>query len=217
MLLLKAIEGFCLSKAADDLSPSRIKRYRGCLKLLSNYLENPESTEITQEDLQRFIVWLKTEYKPKRFSGDQSPLSRASLDNYWIAIRSFYAWASREFNIKRPDKDLERPKYQSDPIEPLTRADIDKLLQACKMTGGTENRYPRPTAKRDQAIIMLLLDTGIRRGELERLRIEALTKDDRTGKYKIRIRPYRSGVKSQSRIVYTGNSASRYLWHYLAD
>lgn len=217
MKLNKAIEGFCLARLADSYSPITVERYQGCLKKLGTFLSNPDITKITIDDLRRFMVWLSRDYKPVRFSGDQSPLSGASLDMHWRAIRSFFNWVSSEFEFERPDLILERPRYQSPPIQPFTKDEIRNLLQACRKTAGSKNVYRRPTAQRDLAILMVLLDTGIRRGELVRLLVNDLNRDENTHTYHLRIRPYRSGLKSRPRIVYCGRSTSRYLWRYLAE
>ena len=216
MKLQKALEGFCLARLADGYSPATVERYRGCLDKLDRYLSNPEINEITIDDLRRFMVWLANDYKPVRFSGDQKPLSGASLHVHWKAIRSLFNWLSNEFEIERPDVFLEKPRYQSPPIQPFTKEEVQKLIQACKKTGG-KHVYKRPTANRDLAILMIFLDTGIRRGELERLLINDLYRDEKTHTYNIKIRPYRAGIKSRSRIVYCGRAASRYIWRYLAE
>lgn len=73
----------------------------------------------------------------------------------------------------------------------------------------------RSTSKRDKAIILTLLDTGLRAGELYALRVEDI--DMKTGK--IRIRPGDAGKAKggKGRVVFMGKSVRRFLWRYLAD
>ncbi len=215
MFLKKAFEGFQIARLADGYSPATLKRYEGCIMLLAEFLNHPELEEITIKDLRGYMAWLRTDYKPKRFSGDTSPLSGASLDNAWKSIRSIFGWAANEFDIPRPDINLERPKYQSKPVQPYSRDEIARLLKFCNRAGGKHN-YLRPTAKRDQAIIMVLLDTGMRRGELLRLRFSDVNTQEYQHFYSLQIRSYRSGRKSTARVVYLGRAATRYLWRYLA-
>ena len=65
---------------------------------------------------------------------------------------------------------IERPQADAPVIETLTREQVDKMLKACKASRAWRNRAEktseRPTAERDQAIIYLLLSTGIRASEL---------------------------------------------------
>jgi len=74
MYLKKAFEGFRIARLADGYSPATMKRYEGCIRQHTEYLNNPNLIEITITDLRGFMVWLRNDYKPKRFSGDTSPL-----------------------------------------------------------------------------------------------------------------------------------------------
>jgi integrase/recombinase XerD len=71
----------------------------------------------------------------------------------------------------------------------------------------------RSTAERDTALIILLLDTGVRSGEASRLNIQDV--DLEGGE--IYIAPYGSSQrKTKSRAIPLGKSARRALWRYLA-
>jgi integrase/recombinase XerD len=71
----------------------------------------------------------------------------------------------------------------------------------------------RPTAERDTALIVLLLDTGIRSGEAGRLNIKDVDLD--TGE--IFIVPYGSSQrKTKSRVISLGKVTRRLLWRYLS-
>ena len=71
----------------------------------------------------------------------------------------------------------------------------------------------RPTAERDTALIVLMLDTGIRSGEAGRLNV----KDANLETGELYITPYGSSQrKTKSRVIPIGKAARRVLWRYLA-
>ncbi len=72
----------------------------------------------------------------------------------------------------------------------------------------------RPTlSKRNVAIIVVLLDTGLRASELCRLDI----RDYNTLTGELTVRPHGTAQKTHGRVVYLGKRARQILWRYLAD
>ena len=55
---------------------------------------NRKVTSVTSQDLTAYQTWLRTEYTPKRLNGKIHPLSLKSIRNVWIALSSFFNWAS---------------------------------------------------------------------------------------------------------------------------
>ena len=217
MLFSKAIEGFIYYAQGGKYSPAYIPTLHGYLKYMCKYFGDPEIESITPDHWQRYFHHLYTDYKPTRFSGDTSPLAPASIDNHWKTIRGFYNWASKILSIQRPDLGLDRPKYSSPQIIPFTQDEVKRLLDACQFTqvvkqSGRTYNIKRPNADRDRAIIMILLDTGIRLGELLRLKLGDINLENG----EIYIRPYRDGIKSKSRVVFLGLRARQAVWKYIA-
>jgi integrase/recombinase XerD len=219
MLFSTAIEGFSLYMRAGAYSPGTERNHRDNLVRLKDYLGDPQVESVTLADLQRFIAWLKKDYVPKRFSRDTSPVSPAHVDNHWKAIRSFFRWAEIDLQIKRPDDKLQRPRFKDPEIKPFTESEIKLMLRACEYSAEVKRannqvayRLHRPTATRDKAIIMVLLDTGLRIGELSRLKVEDV--DLTTGA--CLVAPFRTGRKTKPRTVYLGKLTLRTVWLYLA-
>lgn len=169
----------------------------------------------SQSDLAR----LRTDYKPKRINGDDRPLTEASIDNHWKTIRGFFKWAEETqiLSSKRSDLKLQRPKAVSPQIVPFTQDEVKKLLDHAYKSDVTKSngrtyKIKRPNADGDNAIIMILLDTGIRVGELNRLTVGDINLDNG----EVHIRPYRNGYKSRPRTVYLGARSRQAIWRYIA-
>ena len=218
MKLSKAVEGFIFARLADGYSPNTMDVYKWALVRLERYLENPEVVAIKLDDLRRFMLFMRAEYKPSRMNGDESPLSGSSMENIWKAIRSFFRWASEEIEIERPDLNLVKPEYSAPEIIPYTEKEVKLLLKVCGFTSSSTGyrksfSMRRPTCKRDRAIVLVLLDTGIRASEIARLELDNI--NFQTGA--INITPFGTGRKTKGRTVYLGKVARGALWLYTAE
>jgi integrase/recombinase XerD len=187
------------------------------LGYMCKYFHDPEVDSLTPEDWKRYMVHLRTDYKPKRFSGDKSPLALSTIDNHWKTIRGFYNCMATILSINRPDLDLPRPKYQSPQIVPFSQDEVKRLIDASQYTqvvkqSGRTYKIKRPNADRDKAIILILLDTGIRLGELRRLKIGDVNLENG----EVYVRPYRDGRKSSARTVFLGARTRQAIWKYTA-
>jgi integrase/recombinase XerD len=217
--LTKAIEGFILSRRAEGISPNTILIYRWTFQRLLEYLGDQDIHAIHNEDIQRFYLWLQTDYKPTRKNGDESALKPSSVEKAWSTLRSFYEWANETLGIERADSTIKRPKYRSKEITPFTEQQVKALLKACICTrqASTSNRKAftmhRDTANRDTAIILVLLDTGLRVSECARLKVENLN----TSTGEIFVDAFGTGQKTKSRHVYLGKQALKAIWRYLSD
>ena len=89
------------------------------------------------------------------------------------------------------------------------------MFHAASLAITTRNSRQKLFTTRDKAILLTLLDTGLREGELCALRVGDV--DMKTGK--IRIRPGEAGKAKggKGRVVYMGKSARRFVWRYLAE
>lgn len=112
----------------------------------------------------------------------------------------FFAWLVDEGELERtPMANVKPPPVPEVPVPILTTDEINKLL---KLTSGKtfEDR-------RDHAIVMMLFDTGMRRGELAKLRLGDVNLDDQLAVV--------LGKGSRPRVcpfgVRTGRALDRYL------
>ena len=202
----KAVEGFLLNLHAEGYSQATIDIYKWGLAKFA--LHVPEDIQNIEKE------HLLSTFSDVRDKG----LKPASIQNVWIAMRSFFTWAEKELSFKRVDKGIPLPKAPEPIIKPFTENEIKRLLSACNNTkrATSPNRrnfsMTRPTVVRDKAIILMLLDTGQRVSELARLTMEDI--DLEIGQ--IVIKPFRAGKKSKPRTVFIGKLSRSSLWRYLA-
>ncbi|MBN1316343.1 MAG: site-specific integrase [Anaerolineales bacterium] len=73
----------------------------------------------------------------------------------------------------------------------------------------------RTTYRRDEAIILTLLDTGLRASEICSLKIGCV--DQKTGRIDVKHGVAGGAKDGKGRIVYLGKATRRSLWRYLAE
>lgn len=160
----RLVDDYLVSCRARGLSPATVERgYAHPLhRVLLPWCRNAgiESVELLdQRALDRLTSTLLT---AERAHG--RPLSRASVASYTRVVRLFLAWCEREGEavVAKP----QMPRVPKRVREVLTRDEVEALETAAP-------------AERDQLIIRLLADTGLRVGELCRLRPEDVVRQDR--------------------------------------
>jgi len=95
---------------------------------------------------------------------------------------------------------LRPPVNRPDQIQPFTEEQIDALLAAAK-----RSQHPR----RDEAIVLFLLDTGVRASELCNLRMKDMDLQGR--------RCTVVGKGNKTRSIYFGRNTTKALWQYLKE
>lgn len=226
MKLSKAIEIFSVARLAEGYSMNTLSYYKLYLGRLCDFLDNPNLDDIQATDLQRYFSWLRTEYTPNRANGDTSPLKQVSLSHHWGALRSFFGWAADEFGLSRPDANLKAPRFSSSVIIPYSKSDIEQLLKAMEYTQTAKTktrqafRMKRQSGKRDRAICLLLLDTGMRVSECARLTMQDIVYPsgaDGLPQGDVIIQPFGSGRKSRGRVVHITAATIKALMVYHAE
>ena len=74
-----------------------------------------------------YLNYLRTDYVPRRITGNNDKkLSPKTVYNLYISVASFFTWASREFQIDNPVKDVPHPRVPEDPpVEPFKKEEIE--------------------------------------------------------------------------------------------
>ena len=113
---------------------------------------------LRRDHLEAFISDLLANWKP------------ATAHNRYRALHRFFRWCGAEGKLKAsPVANMKPPAIPEAPPDVLGEDQLRRLLKACEGPGFAE--------RRDSAILRLLLDTGIRWGELAGPKIENIVRN----------------------------------------
>lgn len=189
---------------ARELSPTAQRWYKQKLAVFRDWcVENGTESvqDITKDTLRRFLRSLDSDSERTG-----KPLSAQTKHGYARAIRAFLRYCEEDEHIERaPSMRTMMPKRGHYIKTVFSPKEIDALLRACK------EEPDRALAYRDRAIVMLLLDTGIRAGELTSLTLDRLQfsiSDARAVVY---------GKGRKQRVVWLGKSARLAVHRYITE
>jgi integrase/recombinase XerD len=94
LVLTKAITGFINYKTAEGLTFRSVDSYRRALEQWAEHIGEIDTGCITHQSISDYLLYLRTEYVPRRFSGDTRALSGKTLRNVYVTLASFFAWAT---------------------------------------------------------------------------------------------------------------------------
>ena len=205
--LTQAREGFLLTKRVEGLSERTLSQYKRQIGMLADFLEDPPVDTVSTTDLRRFFDYLRNDYTPQRLTGNTQPLSAQTTRNYWVALSSFYTWATAEFGVEDAMQPIPAPKTSPATITPIKPQEVRDMLDACMRTS---DGRARPNRYRNRAILMALCDTGIRNSELRALKI----RDYHREKRRIDIHHGKGG---KNRVVFASERTAKAIWRYLVE
>ena len=203
MTFLDALSGYWLEKRRD-FSQNTIDDYELTYRRFAAHVGALDVGAITPAHVRSFLNDLA-----------DSGLAEKTVANAWIALSSFWTWAEHELSIHHAIRGrVARPKFRRPAVQPYTAEEVSALLNACAAgrvwstrRGGTV-RSARPNALRERAIIVTLVDTGLRAQEL--CDLEIADYNDKTGALLVR-----HGKNDKQRLVYCGVTARKLIWKYL--
>lgn len=201
----QALTGFFLTAQARKLSPRTIADYQNTLNnKFKKYLNgrDPLMTDITPKEIESFLA-------------GQTTISKKTTLNYHTGLSAFWSWALHEhivaFNILR---EVKPPKPEIPDIQPYNLMEIKALIAALPRSreyhrlGQMTITNSVPHVERNRALILLLLDTGVRNDELCAVRVHHLDKRNQ--------RIYIMGKGAKERHVPFSARAGQALWRYMA-
>jgi site-specific recombinase XerD len=179
-----------LTLAAEHKSPKTIKHYIGGAQTWLRWCENTGTTpELTKSNVQEFIAGLLA-------AGAQPGTARAR----YAALRRFSAWLAKEGEISTDVfRDMTPPALDAKITNPLSDDELKDLIGVC---AGKDFR-----SRRDEAIIRLMAETGMRAEECVSLTVDDL--DLLRGKALVR-----RGKGAKGRIVAFGAATAAALDRY---
>ena len=208
MLLHDAIVGFLLARTADGLAHGTLTTYRWALAKFIDTTGNVENETLSKEHAQNFMAAMRDVITARG-----APLANKSVENIWIALMAFDSWRAKELSLPRFFV-VERPPGDYDQPTPFKDVEVKRLLKAAQsITTATTDKMraytrKRGTGTRDLAILLLMLDTGLRAGEVTRLTVGDLDFHDGA----VQVKAWGSGKKTKSRTVYLGARSRKACW-----
>jgi site-specific recombinase XerD len=204
-----AIDEYERDLARQAISAKTIRNYRKVLDLALRFWQDrfgriPTLDDITVRAGEAFLDHLRERGQLSRWHGEQreKPLSVETLCTYVRALKAFTGWLAAPKQRYTQDNRFEllpmRRKPQTYKL-PLTAEEIQALVNACDITS--------VLGSRDLAMLLLLLDGGLRAGDLIHLRVADV--NTRSGRLFIT-----SGKGRKSRHVTVGEDTARILARY---
>jgi integrase/recombinase XerC len=162
--LLVLNRSFRRTLEAENKSPRTIEAYTDAVRLLATYCQahgHPVlAGELQREHVQLFIADQLARWKP------------ATAHNRYRGLHAFFKWAVAEGDLEAsPMGGMRPPQLPEQPVEVVGPEHLARLLKACE---GRDF-----ASRRDTAVILLLVDTGMRRAECAGMTLDDVDLDQR--------------------------------------
>jgi integrase/recombinase XerD len=193
--LLSWIGAFLLDRKVQNVAPGTLKFYQKKCQLFIGFCEGQlikNVTDITPNIIRSYLLFL-----------EEKGHNPGGIHAAYRALKAFLRWFENEAEPEGwsdPINKVKAPRVGLAPLEPADLGDIQSLLKTCD-----PNNF---LGARDRALILFLLDSGVRAGEL--LDINLVDIDLITGAVVIK-----HGKGRKPRTVYVGKMSRKALRSYL--
>lgn len=196
-------EEWLLDCEYQQLAAVTIQTRRMFLKGLMWFLHNKGLDACGTDELREFFHYLRHGHKEPggRWGNPQltKPLRPISIKDYYICLQLFFDWMVKEEILDAsPLGGIERPVVREEIKQPLAQEQTEALLRAAKLS---------QSPQRNEAIILMLLDSGVRASELISLKVGEV--DVRSGTFEV------TGKGNKKRACYLGKRTTKALMAYL--
>jgi integrase/recombinase XerC len=162
--LLALNRSFRRTLEAENKSPRTIEAYTDAVRLLAIYCQahgHPIlARQLCREHIQDFVADQLARWKP------------TTAHNRYRGLHAFFKWAVAEGDLQASPMDgMRPPQLPEQPVDVVRAEQLTRLLRTCE---GRD--FP---SRRDTAIILLLVDTGMRRAECVGMTLDDVDLDQR--------------------------------------
>jgi integrase/recombinase XerD len=185
----QAINGFLLDRRISGLTPATLATYKVHLDIFERWCQG---NGIGFQDLATTHV--------RSFLAERLTKSQMRLVESYRRLRPFFRWAAQEELCSDLFTTIRKPREPKPLVQALTVDQVKALINATRGRGHIGDR--------DEALIRLLVDTGLRISEALSLRLEDVNLGD--GRVSVRL-----GKGQKDRIVFVGPKTVRALTRYL--
>lgn len=196
----QAMQGYLLAIGARHLSEHTVKDYVNTFNKFTTFLgEDIPIEDITHKEIEAFFT-------------AQTTVSNKTLLNYHTGLSSLWTWAMREHLVHHHVvHNVTPPKPEERDIVPFTLIEVRAMLAVVGRDekGDVLQKRMRNSADRNRAVLLLLLDTGMRASELCSLRVGGVDNHNR----RVRV----MGKGSKERTIPFSPRTGQTLWRYFTS
>lgn len=208
------VNGFVLTKQTEGKSPRTVEFYSDNLSRFVWYSTNQgwgdDVRTLTEWHIRDFLGYLVNEkcrwgLKGNGSETSQVKVSHTTVHHYFVVLANFFRWAVREgFVVESPAEKIKVARPNLRVIKPYTTEEMERMLAVCEYDYEHNARF---LGSRNKAIVLVLVDSGVRLSELTRMGVE----DVNTSNGNIRV----MGKGGKERVVRIGKVAQKAVWRYL--
>lgn len=200
--LSNATEFFNIACLARRLSVNTIRDYSTTLNKFTAFTNDKAIDQVTRFDIRSFLA--------------AQTVGNKTLLNYHVGLSVFFKWlVNEELITVNPVLGVERPRPEKRIIEPIPLDHIKKILAAVGRSAAYQQKSKIVTndmknfGLRNRAMILFLLDTGVRVGEL--ITIEKEKVDHKSCSVKV------LGKGNKERVIFFSPTTSVAVWKYASS
>jgi integrase/recombinase XerC/integrase/recombinase XerD len=198
-------EGWLLDGEIRQLSKSTLDGRRIVIDKLLWFLKQREYPVCSTMELRQFLAYISTGHENAQGRWGNPQLTRrvrpTTPVTYFSRLRTLFRFlVQEEAIVVSPMEKMRPPVARPDQIQPFDQAQVTALLSAAK-----RSQHPR----RNEALLLLLLDTGLRASEICSLCLKDVDMSAR--------RCTVVGKGNKTRVVYYGGTTAKALWQYLKE
>jgi len=213
--LRSLVRGFILTRQAEGKSTRTVEYYQSNLKRFLWYAkkENWPGDDIrllTEWHIRLFLGYVGSETCRWGIQGNGSETSRrkasqSTLWHYFVVLSCFFNWAKEEGFI--PDNPMSRIKVKKPKAKVIKPYEYEEIKKMLAVSDYDYEHNAKLLGSRNRALILVLLDTGIRLSELVSIGLSDI--DYSNGNIRV------LGKGNKERMVRIGKTAQKALWRYL--